>query len=75
MQVQITLVFQSSAWGPWGWAVEEFLDASSPRSTPPTEGDAGGRERSDGEGRPGGVTLEGNEGLNLIKGVRKSIRN
>lgn len=35
----------------------------------------GGRECSDGEGRPGGVTLEGNEGLNLIKGVRKSIRN
>lgn len=26
MQVQITLVFQSSAWGLWGWASEQLLD-------------------------------------------------
>ena len=45
MQVQITLVFQSSAWGPRGWAAE-FLDGSSPRSTPPTAGDTSGGENA-----------------------------
>ena len=75
MQVQITLVFQSSAWGPWGWAAEEFLDGSSPRSTPPTEGDARGAENAAMEkGDQVGWRLRGMRGLNRIKGVRKSIR-